>query len=123
MGCVTQRTMRARSCRPRKLLDYAVVPPADPVPPGGIAQERGPNPPVTREVLPAHMDRKESDFEWKMGASYPNRSALSPERSTDGVSLETSSETSLPVIGAMLTPIIACPDATIRFGQRRVRPI
>jgi hypothetical protein len=38
---------------------------------------------------------------------YPNRSGLSAERSTDGLSFETISETSAPVTGAMLTPIMA----------------
>ena len=45
----------------------------------------------------------------------PNRSVLSPEIWTDGVSPDTISETSFPVTAPRLTPIMAWPEATIMF--------
>ena len=42
--------------------------------------------------------------------------------SIEGGSPESSSAISFPVMGAMLSPIMACPVATDRFSNRSKRP-
>src|SRR2546422_5034152 len=77
-----------------------------------------------RARLPKRRHQQLDSWAWERNPYrvHANRSALRPAISTDGVSPETSSETSFPVIGPRLTPIMAWPEATIRFRQRRVRP-